>query len=375
MQTAPTNIFNVFDGYNVLKTNNNDDATLKFEESLIFKHLKNLCNNDEKVIDYVIKFIARKIKHPYKNTNTALIFKSKPGAGKNVFFDWLGDVIIGSKYYSDTEKPELLFGRFTSLLENNILVVVNETSGKDTFNLNENIKAAITAKENIIEHKGLKPYKNNNNVGYIFLTNNDNPIKVPHDDRRFCGIECNNNICNNNIYFKNLIDEINEGKYNKLFYEYLLNVDCENYDFTNNRPITSFYEDMKELNTPLIVKFVKNIYLCGKNNYKGSELFTLFNDYIKSNNYKCEYTSTKFGIDINKYKGINKKRMSNFVEYNINKDELKQYLMDEYKMEFYDEKHDVNFIDENIKENDDDLTQSETDYDGTHFMPKEHNNN
>jgi hypothetical protein len=96
MQTAPTNIFNVFDGYNVLKTNNNDDATLKFEESFIFKHLKNLCNNDEKVIDYVIKFIARKIKHPYKNTNTALIFKSKPGAGKNVFFDWLGDVIIGS---------------------------------------------------------------------------------------------------------------------------------------------------------------------------------------------------------------------------------------------------------------------------------------
>ena len=343
MQTAPNNIFNVFDGYNVLKTNtsNNDDDDLNFENSLIFKHLKNLCNNDENVIDYVIKFLARKIKHPYKNTNTALIFKSKPGAGKNIFFDWLGDVIIGSKYYLDTEKPELLFGRFTSLLENKILVVVNETSGKDTFNLNENIKAAITAKENIIEHKGLKPYKNNNNVGYIFLTNNDNPIKIPHDDRRFCGIECNNGICNNAVYFKNLIDEMNSGKYNKIMYDYLLNIDCENYDFTNNRPITSFYEDMKEMNTPLIVKFFRHILLCGDEKYFGAALFKEFNDFIKANNYKCEYTTTKFGVDVKKFKGINKKK-SNFIEYIIDRKELKKYLIDEYKMEFVEEENEPN---------------------------------
>ena len=50
---------------------------------------------------------------------------------------------------------------------------------------------------NIIEHKGLKPYKNTNHIGFIFLTNNENPIKVPIDDRRFRGIECNNLICNN----------------------------------------------------------------------------------------------------------------------------------------------------------------------------------
>ena len=131
---------------------------------------------------------------------------------------------------------------------------------------------------------------------------------------------------------------------------------------------------MKELNTPLIVKFIKNICLCGNKKYNGSELFNLFNDYIKIHNYKCEYTSTKFGIDIKKFKGIEKKK-SNFIEYNINRDELKQYLMDEYKIEFYDEKPDVDFLDDNTKENDDDLTQSESDYDGTHFMPKWDTNN
>ena len=37
--------------------------------------------------------------------------------------------------------------------------------------------------------------------------------------------------------------------------------------------------------------------------------------------------------------------MSNFIEYNINKEELKKYLIDEYKMEFYNEKIDPHFID------------------------------
>jgi hypothetical protein len=53
-------------------------------------------------------------------------------------------------------------------------------------------------------------------------------------------IQCNNGICNNAVYFKKLIDEMNSGKYNKVMYDYFLNIDCENYDFTNNRPITSF---------------------------------------------------------------------------------------------------------------------------------------
>ena len=121
----------------------------------------------------------------------------------------------------------------------------------------------------------------------------------------------------------------------------LLNIDCENYDFTNNRPITSFYEDMKEMNTPLIVKFFRHILLCGDEKYFGAALFKEFNDFIKANNYKCEYTTTKFGVDVKKFKGINKKK-SNFIEYIIDRKELKKYLIDEYKMEFVEEENEPN---------------------------------
>jgi hypothetical protein len=229
---------------------------------------------------------------------------------------------------------------------------MNETNGKDTFSINENIKCAITAKENNIEHKGKAPYKNTNNIAYVFLTNNENPLKVPHDDRRFCGIECDNNIANNFEYFKNLNDEINNKSYDRAFYNYLLTIDIDNYDFTNNRPTTNFYNNMKELNTPILAKFFENMIDKYNSstliNITASSLYDNFNIFIKDNNFKIEYTSTKFGIDIKNYEGIEKKRTKTGNQIIINIDQLKQYLTLKFKIEFSND----DFIDDNTNEKD-----------------------
>ena len=60
MQQTPNNIYNTFYGYaaelkNIKKEN--------IEDSLIIKHIKNLCNNDETAFDYVIHFLAKKIQN------------------------------------------------------------------------------------------------------------------------------------------------------------------------------------------------------------------------------------------------------------------------------------------------------------------------
>jgi hypothetical protein len=136
----------------------------------MYKHIMNISNNEIKSFEYNIKVIARKIQKPYKITNTALIFRSKQGAGKDICFNWIGNNIIGSSYYINTEKTDYIFGRFNSNLETKILVVLNETKARDTHQIIENIKVGITADYNIIEHKGLKwgkAYKNTNNTQYI----------------------------------------------------------------------------------------------------------------------------------------------------------------------------------------------------------------
>ena len=95
MQETPVDIYNTFSGYEATKKEiiKND-----IKNSLIIKHIKNLCNNDDNVYNYVIKFLARKLQQPHILTNTALIFKSNEGAGKDLFFNWFGNNIMGFEY-------------------------------------------------------------------------------------------------------------------------------------------------------------------------------------------------------------------------------------------------------------------------------------
>ena len=115
MQEQPVDVLNTFSGFEATKT---EIIEKDIENSLIIKHIKNLCNNDDNVYHYVIKLLARKLQKPHILTDTALIFKSNKGAVNDLFFNWFGNKIMGSVYYYNTENPELVFGRFTSSLEN-----------------------------------------------------------------------------------------------------------------------------------------------------------------------------------------------------------------------------------------------------------------
>ena len=343
MLNTPPHIYNTFKGYEADKT---EQTNNNFEDSLIMKHIKNLCNNDELVIDYFIKSLARKIQAPTDLTRTALIIKSQEGAGKDLFFNYFGTKIIGSKYYFNESDTNKMFGKFNSDIENKILIVVNEASGSDTYTINESIKNAITRLNNNIEHKGMKPYEITNTIGYVFLTNNDNPIKVSPTDRRFCAFECNNNICNDSNYFKPLSRKMDSGEYDRAFYDYLMNIDVKDYDFHEKRPNTSFYNNMKEMNIPIVAKFFENFVDNSTSNteiIKAGYLFERFDNYIKSNKIKLEYTSTKFGVDLNNYSGIKKEKKRDGSYYYINVPELKQFLITKYKIEFSN----VDFIDDN----------------------------
>ena len=152
-----------------------------------------------------------------------------------------------------------MFGQFNSELENKILVVLNEPTGKDTAPFYETIKNAISRKTNKIEHKGLKAYDNKNHILFCLLTNNEASIKISTSDRRFFATECNNTLCNNNEYFNALYAEIESGEYDRAFYDYFMSLDLENYNFTNERTITALYEIMQELIIPLIARFLEDL--------------------------------------------------------------------------------------------------------------------
>ena len=325
-QDTPDIFYNSFNGFEVEKQHE-EDIKLNFEDSNLYLLLNHLCGNDSKVVNYVLKWIANRVQKPYEITKVALLFKSLQGAGKNLFWDWVGKSIIGHKYFFDTEKTDLVFGRFNGLIENIILGIINETSGKDTFNIIELIKGLITADDNMIEHKGMKPYKNKNHIGLVFLTNNSNSINIPSDDRRFVGIKCNSEICNDPVFFPKVVEEIKSKKYDRCFYEYLMNMDIKNFNFTTERPKTSFYNDMVELNRPILTNFMLYLYHTRTEEATGATLFNMFGIYLQQMNIVNKLSGTKFGINLKDYDGITKIKSHWVMKYHINKPVLKEYLI------------------------------------------------
>jgi hypothetical protein len=332
------NVYNTFRGFQVDKLESNNELDVK--ESLIYKHLLNLCGCDEKVFEYVLMMLSKKVKKPSEVTGTSLIIKSIPGCGKDTFFDWFGNNILGNKYYFNNVNPDLLFGHFNAQLANKFLCVLNETSHNGTKDIIEQLKGNITASEITINEKGVKPYKIKNFATFILLTNNDNPIKIDPADRRYLAFECNNDIANDEDYFRNLRKEIESKKYDKVFYDYLLTLDSENYNFVKNRPETQFNKDLKEISVPLHGKFLEDLlfkkidtraehkrYILNVEQISASKMYQYYSDYIIENNIKLEFSKTLFGLQLRSYKTIIKKRTSKGNSYEINYKKLEDELV------------------------------------------------
>jgi hypothetical protein len=343
MQNTPSNIYNTFRGYAgaKLQANTSNENPINIYTTKIYEHINNLCNNNKDVVDYFIKFLSRKLQHPSKLTNTSLIFRSDEGCGKDTFFNWFGNSILGSAYYLNEDKINLIFGRFNGCIENKILVIINETSGKDTIEMMSSIKNAITRNTNNIENKGMKPYDNTNNIGYICLTNNKNSMKIDSNDRRFCAIECNNDIANNSDYFNQLNTEMNEPLITRAFYDYFMSIDCSTYDFTKMRPKTDFYNSMKEYNMPPVVKFLENLVntnlIKGVNSSIYNKFYEVFTSYLMSSMCKYDITESRFGIDLKEFTAITKKRTNKGIVYNVDYILLKEYLIIKYKIDDYND--------------------------------------
>lgn len=332
-EKIPDDIYNTFDGFEI--SNKPLKPVEDITKTKVYEHLFNLCGREQQSLDYVLRYLANIVQQPYKKTQVALIFKSIQGCGKDTFFDWFAEKIIGKQYYFNSSKLDLIFGKFNSSLSKKILVVINEVNINKTKDIIENLKDATTAKVVRVEKKGKDTIEEQDNVHYILLTNNDNPLPIEHKDRRFGAFECNAEIAQNVEYFNALYKELYSGDIDRAFYDYLMSLDIKDYAFQDKRPKTQLYKTMKQRNIPPLALYMCSVVEENIKVYYALSFYENFQVWLNNNGYyeyKC--TNTKFGIDIKVYPGIEKVRTQKGTEYQVDIEKLKAYLI---KNEIYDE--------------------------------------
>ena len=304
--------------------------------SIFLNHMKILTGHDEKGTDYLIDYLAHLIQRPGELPRVALVFQSEQGVGKNVFFENFAKQLLGIEYLLATADMDKVIGRFP-MINNKLMVIMDETSGKDSFSNSDKIKNIITAEQIAWERKGIDGTSINNCGRYLFFSNNLTPVKIEQSDRRYVVFKCANDVQNKTDYFDQLISAFKDEGVIKSFYDFLCARDISKWDSINHRPLTKAYADIKSANIPPMATYLMEQMSLYENaeeqememysKQPATDIFNNFKIWLGQNGFtKMDYNSTKFGREICDYDGIEKKRTNAGMAYCIDFKKLRVFL-------------------------------------------------
>ena len=183
IHVCPSFIYNTFDGFYAPSLLEGDDPVPVAVDN--FKTLIwNLCDENQEMNDYVLHYIAHMFQYPDKLPEEIIVFKSWTGTGKDTLVRTL-QRLMGTKYVAITEEPDHIFGQFNETLKSKICVFLNEMEGRHGINYQEKLKGHSTSRHNRVNAKFEKPLIESNRCRLFINSNNENPVNVQMNDRRF----------------------------------------------------------------------------------------------------------------------------------------------------------------------------------------------
>lgn len=176
----------------------------------------NICNGDQELYGYVRKWLACVFQYPDR-VHTALVLQGSQGTGKNRFVEPLG-ILLG-QHYAPLSSIHELVSHFNSHMKTAVLIHANESLwGGDKRDIGR-VKAMITEETCLIEAKGKDGIIVRNFKHVIFSSNEQWPVHMDPDCRRFLVISVGEGRKENHDYFKAMIKQLNNGGYEALLYD------------------------------------------------------------------------------------------------------------------------------------------------------------
>ena len=348
---CPNNIFNLWTGFDMEKIENyeNDEEAVEFFKN----HFKIMCNHDEVVTDYILKWVGQMIQYPAIKSGVVPTFIAKQGAGKGSIFNLLQKLLGKSKTLHSESPSQHVWGNFNGLMTDALLVNLDELKKKEFNGSDDVYKSLVTEPTLVINQKGQKQKTINSFHRLLNTTNNGDALYFPPDNRRDIVSQSSNELIGNTDYFNKFYAYLDNVDAMKSLFEYFKSI--PNLDKFRNikKPKTKYQEDMEEESKDPIEIWLRD-YI--KNNYKEEEievdkstLYLLFNSFIQKYYPEHKYSKTNFAkklIALN-VDGIEHKRTSvkKYALINIEK------VMKAFKM---DKEECMLDVMENQSDNDDD---------------------
>lgn len=229
--------------------------------SLYRNHIQeNICSGDESLFQYILAWMADAVQNLCDRPGVAIVLRGKEGTGKGIFCREFGALF--GQHFTHISQSKHLTGNFNAHLKDCLLLFADEAFWAGDKSGEGVLKALITEPQLLIEMKGRDPLLMDNHVRLIIASNNEWVIPAGAEARRFCMIDVGNRHIQDTTYFQNIIEQMNNGGREALFYD-LLHHDLSKINL-RNVPQTSSLFDQKIISMNPVEQFWFEILSAGK---------------------------------------------------------------------------------------------------------------
>jgi hypothetical protein len=325
---CPDNIFNLWTPFAMEQMTGEYEWKQK-ELDAFLNLIKILCNHQEHIYDYFVKWIAQMIQYPEVKTIMPT-FISKEGAGKGTLVKLFEHMLGKEKVFESTNPNRDVWGDFNGIMKSCFLVNLNEISKKHTFDAEGQIKGLITDYYLTINQKGVQQYQIKSFHRFIGTTNVDEPFKTTKADRRNLIIRSSDEKKGDSQYFDTLHGYLDDVNVIRTCYDYFKSIPDMDQFGKIPLPQTEYQANLKELSRSPIEQWLESFVRENSEQEEvelyGNEIYNLFEEWRIRNGIKYEIHSLKLGVRLTNMKinGIHKGS-------HTKKGKTKKFIIDELK--------------------------------------------
>ena len=191
----------------------------------IVSHLSLMCGGDPALTHWVTAWLAYPLQFPGAKMKTSLVVFGGQGTGKSMLFEAVAK-IYGE--YGSVVGQTQIDSVYTGWASRKLFVIADEVlSQRDARVIKNRLKSLITGDQIIIEEKYRQARTEQNSMNLVFLSNENTPVVLEQDDRRFTVVEFQEK--QSKDYYTALAQEINSGGVEG-FLHYLMNYELNGFN-------------------------------------------------------------------------------------------------------------------------------------------------
>ncbi len=174
--SGPTATVNLFSGWKM--------RPKKGDSTQIQVLLAHLCDGKEELQMWILRWLAYPLRFPGAKMETSIIMHGDEGSGKNFFFEKVVKAIYGEYgYVIGNAQLESNFNDWASM---KLFMVADEVVTRSELKqMKGKLKYLVSGDTVIVNPKGLPEHSEANQMNFVFLSNELQPLALDKTDRRY----------------------------------------------------------------------------------------------------------------------------------------------------------------------------------------------